>query len=222
MSTSNIYKGTRVHISRAEPAPEIKLDVIAGEARELGREAGRQEAETAFRVRRDTELTEMQESLDEARRQVEAQRDESEFADAALRELVKVMSRRNAEARARVLDHLGRLSIEIAARIVRWSVKIDPDVIGRTLADCLDRVASDNIRVRAHPEDIAHLERANVHDMDERVIEWICDGSVERGGCVVEADDATLDARLDRQLDRIAEALEGTLTEANETAEATP
>ena len=60
------------------------------------------------------------------------------------------------------------------------------------------------VTVRLHPADLAALQAAGGLDM---AAQWAADKSIELGGCVVETDGGTLDARLETQVERLRATL---------------
>ena len=104
------------------------------------------------------------------------------------------------------------LSIAVAERILRRQLELKPESVTRMMAETL-QLATGNlaIRVRLHPDDVACLgdQAADfVHSMASCAEAAIVpDEKVTRGGCVVESQHGTIDARIETQLTRIAEEL---------------
>ncbi|MCC7705595.1 hypothetical protein IGS59_25465 [Janthinobacterium sp. GW460P] len=73
----------------------------------------------------------------------------------------------------------------------------------RTIAR--DEHAAKQLRIRMHPQDLATLQD-NDTPLDARIT-LQADSAVEIGGCMVDSDKGTLDARLETQLSRLGEAL---------------
>ena len=64
--------------------------------------------------------------------------------------------------------------------------------------------ARERIQVRVHPADLVMLRQAgalNAGLLSGKELVWVADASVQAGGCIVETDGGTLDARLDTQLE---------------------
>lgn len=59
------------------------------------------------------------------------------------------------------------------------------------------------LRVRVHPDDLAALQ-GDALMARHPAIQWLADTSVSAGGCLLDTEHGTLDARLDRQLARLA------------------
>ncbi len=108
-----------------------------------------------------------------------------------------------------------RIAVEVARRVVRRELLTDPGMIGRTVQSALEQVAAaSHARVRVHPLD-AQVLQATIRELlpasDEAAsVEIIPDGSIERGGCVIESDRGIVDARLETQFEEMqARLLDG-------------
>lgn len=143
---------------------------------------------------------------------VEAARPARSDEEQRVRRLVQAMLSGFAQQRRELLADLQpyvvRIAVEVAQRIVRRELRTDPGLIVRTAETALEQLSSASlVRVRAHPLDAQLLEsRMNeiVSARDEAAtVEIVPDGSIERGGCVVESDRGIVDARLHTQFEEI-------------------
>jgi len=107
------------------------------------------------------------------------------------------------------------LARRMAERIVGHAVEISPELMGEIVAEALaaSRARRGTVVLRAHPEDLAAVERERPRwlvrvaaGVDVRVV---ADPAIGRHGCVVETAVGRLDARLDTQLDAMERALRG-------------
>ncbi|MAE69537.1 MAG: hypothetical protein CME06_03600 [Gemmatimonadetes bacterium] len=191
---------------RAEWEAEVAVRLDAAEAK--GREEGRREAVAAAEssARREQRRAEKE----KLRIEILAERTRG-----LVEELVRAHSEQMEGLQHETAKRIGAISVELAARIVRWVVELDPDVAGRVLAECIDAVDPDTerVRVRLHPKDAAHLRKAEVESLGTIALQLVGDAEIERGGCLVEAGETTIDARIGRQLDRVGEALAKALQE---------
>ncbi|MGC9320449.1 MAG: FliH/SctL family protein [Armatimonadota bacterium] len=129
-----------------------------------------------------------------------------------VRRLVQAMLRGFAQQRRELLAELQpyvvRIAVEVARRIVRRELRADPGLVARTAQAALEQMAGiSDVRVRVHPLDAQVLETTMnelVSSGDEAAaVEIVPDGSVERGGCVVESDRGIVDARLRTQFEEM-------------------
>jgi flagellar assembly protein FliH len=98
----------------------------------------------------------------------------------------------------------------MASELAEAALALAEAVIGRepvTAADALARAlalvpAKASVTARLHPEDLASLDPA-----DHPAVELQADAAVERGGCVLDLPDATIDAQLGPALERARAAL---------------
>ncbi|MBT4866677.1 MAG: hypothetical protein HON53_16360 [Planctomycetaceae bacterium] len=104
------------------------------------------------------------------------------------------------------------LAVAIAEKILHREIELRPDVSVELVRKTLDLAAgSSRLVLRMHPEDITLL---GPH-ADEVVraasrcgeVEITGDASIARGGCVIETQHGTIDARLKTQLERIMSEL---------------
>ena len=105
------------------------------------------------------------------------------------------------------------LARRMAERIVGRAVELSPELMGAIVAEALaaGRARTGTVVLRAHPEDLAAVERERPRwlarvaaGVDVRVVS---DPTIGRHGCVVETAVGRLDARLQTQLDALERAL---------------
>jgi flagellar biosynthesis/type III secretory pathway protein FliH len=175
-----------------EEAAQIRARAEADAAAvRVGAQAARNEAERAgFEAGKQAGMARVSELLLAAR--VQAEHDLHAAKDAAI-----VLARRMAE------------------RIVGRAVELSPELMGEIVAEALhaSRAKAGAVVLRAHPEDLAAIERERPRwlarvaaGVDVRVV---ADLSICRHGCVVETPVGRLDARLQTQLDALERALRG-------------
>ena len=139
-----------------------------------------------------------------------------------VRRLVQAMlggfARQRREMLMELQPYVVRIAVEVARRVVRRELDTDPGMIARTVESALEQVAAAaQARVRVHPLD-AQVLQATIRELvpasdEAAAVEIIPDGSIERGGCVVESDRGIVDARLQTQFEemqaRLLDGLEG-------------
>lgn len=140
-----------------------------------------------------------------------------------MRRLVQAMlsgfARQRRDFLTELQPYVVRIAVEVARRIVRRELRTDPGMVTRTVGAALEQVATaSEARVRVHPLDAQVLQesiREIVPAPDEAAaLKIVPDGSIERGGCVVESDRGIVDARLQTQFEemqsRLLDSLEAT------------
>lgn len=105
------------------------------------------------------------------------------------------------------------LAVGIAERLVRRHLALDPETVADIAKAALDEARGRHEFVlRVHPDDVATLERERPGLLSRLSVSAHilirADDGIERGGCVVETDVGTVDARLSTQLAAIQRALE--------------
>jgi len=97
-----------------------------------------------------------------------------------------------------------RLSVAIGRKILHRELTLDPDALHGLVKAAIQRVdARDVSRVRMHPEDFPHVQRAMAAVSTLRNIELIPDPSLERGAAIFETTRGNLDASMETQLREI-------------------
>jgi flagellar biosynthesis/type III secretory pathway protein FliH len=125
--------------------------------------------------------------------------------------IAEVAAQRNAlidEVELQVL----KLCIEAVEKVIRHEIRTDPRVVERTIKACLRRVkGSSEAYIRVSPQELEHVKerRDELLSAAERIstIHIVDDRRVSPGGCVVESDSGSLDARTSTQMDRLNDKL---------------
>ena len=129
-----------------------------------------------------------------------------------VRELVQAMLSGFAQQRRELLEDLQpyvvRIAVEIARRIVGRELRTDPGLITNIARGALEQIGTAaNVRVRVHPLDAQILHEAILQwaptSGEAAALEIAPDGSIERGGCLVESDQGVVDARLSTQFEEM-------------------
>lgn len=118
---------------------------------------------------------------------------------AALGAAVEEARRQRAVALDGVSTQLAEAAIELAAAVIGREVVTGADALARAIALAPARATG---TARLHPDDLAGLDVAPGSG-----ITLEADPTVERGGCILELPDATIDAQLGAALERARTAL---------------
>jgi flagellar assembly protein FliH len=104
------------------------------------------------------------------------------------------------------------LVLEIARKVIKMEVELNREAAIEIVKNTLRRVAdSTSLRIRVHADDLETV-RANREDLytlvdSIRKVEIVEDRRVGQGGCIVETDAGTIDARIETQLEEIRKLL---------------
>lgn len=178
----------------------------------------------------------------EARRILaEAERDADALRERAEREARELREAAYEEGRETALSELNQILLEAHGRrdaalagaerdVLRLAVKLAEKIIGReierddaTLADIVSAALrharqQESLTVRVNPADLprvqAHRERLDPSGR-ARFIDLVADPRVGHGGCIIEGESGTVDARLDTQLRVLERALLARATAGN-------
>jgi len=107
-----------------------------------------------------------------------------------------------------------QLCVAIAEKLVRRTIEVDPQVSLDMIREALQLVTgSSQLQIRLNPKDKQQLADFSgsvagvLSGMDN--VSFIADETVSPGGCLLENEQGTVDARLETQLRRIFEELTG-------------
>ena len=104
------------------------------------------------------------------------------------------------------------LALDIARQVIKTEVTQNPAVVHAVLANSLRRITDkENVRVRVSVSDAPRVKEAREDLMEVvdglRFIEIVEDRRVSDGGCVIETNAGTIDAKIETQLAEVARAL---------------
>jgi len=194
-------------LSRPDPAPAAEPSAppatppaapfsdpaaIESAAREQGLARGMQAAEEAYRAKL-ARLDALADSL---------QRERQDFFD-------------------RVEPEVVRLSVSIAEKILARELELRPDAVVDMVRSAVKRLRDrEQLRVSVSPRDFEQVRSARddlIGAIDGvRSLEVVEDRRVDPGGCVIESQNGTLDARVKTQLDQLSSVLEGAMPDPQE------
>lgn len=110
------------------------------------------------------------------------------------------------EGEARLLA----IVVEATSRIVRQRLEDDDPIAARALREALDAAPkSKRLEARVHPDDAASVREALADALAGAELSVVEDGTVGRGGCVVDTGVGTLDATLGTATELVRDALSG-------------
>ncbi|UOF89356.1 flagellar assembly protein FliH [Fodinisporobacter ferrooxydans] len=104
------------------------------------------------------------------------------------------------------------LVCEIARRVIHRQLQVSPDLLIPIIKQALQEIQDyQKVEIRVHPDDYEHVFQSkhtlvnSIPGQSEILI--IPDSNVENGGCVIQSEFGTVDARIDTQLSEIKRAL---------------
>jgi len=198
-----------VRITTAIGRPESAVEDPDARAAEVLRSA----YEAARRIREEARV-EVARAVVQAREEARA---EGEAAwQERLRRLDRVVDELSAQGPAALASFAApavmRLSLEVAQRVVRRAVEMDPEILLQWVQEAASRLHGFvELVVRVNPRDLELLgDRSRGLERPGLRVVWVPDPQVE-GGCVVESDAGKVDASLQTQLRSLRERLEEVL-----------
>ena len=133
---------------------------------------------------------------------------------AAVSELLVGARAAASRSRSSAATELRVLAVRIAEKLLGRELSLRPDAVADVAAQALAAAATARqVVLRCHPDDLAAIERGRPRLLERvsraQALVLRADSGVSRGGCIVETELATIDARLSTQLDAIERALRG-------------
>jgi type III secretion protein L len=133
---------------------------------------------------------------------------------AAVTELLVAARASAARSQRNVETDLRKLAVRIAERILERELTTNPETVVDIAAAALRQAgAPRDVLLRVHPDDLKALERGRPRLLERcaraEAVQFRADPTIGRGGCIVETELGTVDARLPVQLDAIERALRG-------------
>ncbi len=110
---------------------------------------------------------------------------------------------RNFESELRGLEDemaasVARIAVELARQVVRRELTQRPELIARVAHDAIEalQLSARQLRVRVHPDDFPLVQQGLGEDFHARGAQLLTDPEVARGGVMVDADIASVDATI--------------------------
>lgn len=109
-------------------------------------------------------------------------------------------------------DEIVQLAVTVARKIISHELAVNPDTIVDIVKRAIDKTSDrEELTVRVNPENlestISAQEDISQSSKGIRKLKILADSTVAPGGCVVETQNGTVDARVERQLSEIEQAL---------------
>ena len=193
----------------AEPVRVLEEAFEAARAKGLqeGREAGLQLGLKDAQARLD-DATQAAKAAAAAQLEHESARLAKQWADrlARLDAVVKTFEIQLPQCWARLEVDAAELAFEVACRVL-GDAGNRRQLIEDMVAQAMSAVRAQPLRVRLGATDLALIEEATADGQGLRErhahVEWIADPEVRTGGCLIDGEGGTLDARLEVQLQRL-------------------
>ena len=134
-------------------------------------------------------------------------------------ELVGEMSRARQQALQELEPEIVSLACDVAGKIVKKSVEIDPETVLRVTKEAILNAGSEPpVSLRVNPGDLEVISQ-RLNQLRELCGHDIClqgDDGVSKGGCIVESPAGSVDGTIETQLANIKEQLMEILTTVRE------
>jgi flagellar assembly protein FliH len=140
--------------------------------------------------------------LTEARREQQALTDQLTAQVRNLAAILDLLARPLEALDAAVEQQLATAAACVARGVVRQELKADPARIIALVRECVGRlpIAARDVRVHVHPEDAALIRQFLATPQQERAWQLLEDPVLSRGGCQVNSENSSVDARVEQLL----------------------
>lgn len=101
------------------------------------------------------------------------------------------------------------LACDIARQVVRQELSVNPNPLQPVVREALDMLVTEGkpATVRLNPVDLEAMAAPLREAVDAPGVQWVADGAVPAGGCIVESAGTVVDGRLDKRWQRAIAAL---------------
>jgi flagellar assembly protein FliH len=188
-----------------EKAKQIMAEAEAARAEAMQLVAGaQQQANTLLETTKQEAELRLQQAYEQGKAQAEAELASAiQSAQAAISEIANWHAEVLAQSESAVIEMVK----DMARALFSSGIVVDSTVLQETFTKVLMRARSlGNLRIFVHPEDAAHIDPAwrdfQVTISGQR-IQIIPTESVRPGGCFIEGDQGTVDARIENRLDTV-------------------
>lgn len=131
---------------------------------------------------------------------------------ASLKQAAEALSQARAEVLSLAEEDIITLALQLAQKIVHYEVSGHRQVLATTLQRALAYLVDcDRIVIRVNPADLAQAQELQPRLMDSGSLNTACsfrgDQSIGRGGCIVDSEFGSIDARIDAQFAELEQHL---------------
>ena len=104
---------------------------------------------------------------------------------------------------------VARIATQLARQVVRSELTVQPELVVQVAQDAVNAVlmSARTITVHVNPEDHALINLGAADALDARGARLVSAPNVERGGCLIESDAGTIDARMAARWQQAVQAL---------------
>jgi flagellar assembly protein FliH len=106
-------------------------------------------------------------------------------------------------------EALARTATQLARQVVRHELSVNPSVVAHVAAEAVNAVlmSARHIRVHVNPQDQPLVAQGASEALQARGARLLASSQVARGGCLIESDAGTIDARIESRWEQAAAAL---------------
>ncbi len=152
-------------------------------------------------------------ALDAARAELAQQADPDQAAAAedlrsaalVLQTAAEDLALQNSMLAARMEESVLDIAFTVAEKVLGQEIQARPELVVESVRQALARMSDNDLTIRVHPDDMPIVQEAMWELRNERstgdMLSFQQDARVDRGGCIVEGENGTVDARLSTKLD---------------------
>lgn len=131
--------------------------------------------------------------------------EELRSAAQALQTVAEELALQQSMHAARLEEAILDIAFEVAEKVLGSEVQARPELVVESVRQALARMSDNDLTIRVHPDDMPIVQEAMWELRNERntgdMLSFQQDARVDRGGCIVESENGSVDARLSTKLD---------------------
>lgn len=104
---------------------------------------------------------------------------------------------------------VARIAVRLARQVVRSEVSAHPELVARVAQEAIGAVlaSAHAVAVHVHPDDLPLVAEGAADALAARTARLVADPSIERGGCRIDSDVGSVDARIETRWKNASETL---------------
>jgi len=128
---------------------------------------------------------------------------------AQLGQLLESFDRQLDGLEQQMADALARTATQLARQVVRTELTIHPELVAQVAQEAVNAVlmSARHIRVHVNPQDQPLVAEGAAEALQARGARLMASSAIERGGCLIESDAGSIDARIESRWAQAAAAL---------------
>lgn len=128
---------------------------------------------------------------------------------AQIGQLLQSFDAQMGELEQQMADALARTATQLARQVVRHELTVQPELVAQVATEGVNAVlmSARHIRVHVNPQDQALVAQGAAEALQARGARLMPSAAIARGGCLIESDAGSIDARIEARWQQASQAL---------------